>query len=76
MRTASVWKQNASISMPAPAIVQAMSAPATPVAVPKRAGRKNTPAPTIEPMTMAVRTGRLTLPSCAVVTSTSPMERT
>jgi hypothetical protein len=53
---------------------------AWPVAVPKRAGSEKTPAPTMDPMTIAVRTGRLPLPtvdpSGAVVTSASPMRRT
>ena len=40
--------------MPVPAIAQAISAPNGPVAVAKRPGRLKMPAPTIEPMTMAV----------------------
>jgi hypothetical protein len=45
--------------MPTPAIIQAMIAPATPVADPNRAGREKTPAPIIEPTTMAVSVGRV-----------------
>src|SRR5262245_34072429 len=45
--------------MPSPAIAQAISAPYTPVWLAKRAGSWNTPAPTIEPTTIAVRAGRL-----------------
>src|SRR4051812_13950213 len=39
--------------MPVPAITQAMRAPYTPVACAKLRGRENTPAPTMEPTTMA-----------------------
>ena len=45
------------MSMPAPAIAQAISEPRIPVATPNRAGSENTPAPTMPPMTMAVRVG-------------------
>ncbi|CQR65905.1 Hypothetical Protein sle_64510 [Streptomyces leeuwenhoekii] len=45
------------MSIPDPAITQAMSAPATPVSWANRPGRENTPAPTTEPTTMATRLG-------------------
>ena len=54
-RTASDWKTKASISIPVPAITQAISAPSTPVAVPNSPGRVKTPPPTIEPTTMPAR---------------------
>jgi hypothetical protein len=54
LRTARVWNTNASMSMPVPAISQAISAPATPVSWAKRRGRENTPAPTIDPTTIPV----------------------
>ena len=44
-----VWKTKASISMPAPAMLQAIRAPSTPVARPKAAGRAKMPEPTIDP---------------------------
>ena len=40
--------------MPKPAMAHAMSAPKTPVACAKLRGSENTPAPTIEPTTMAI----------------------
>ena len=40
--------------MPVPAIAQAMRAPKGPVAVANRPGRLKMPAPTMEPMTIAV----------------------
>ncbi|GAA0652637.1 hypothetical protein GCM10009101_28000 [Brevundimonas lenta] len=43
--------------MPVPAIPQAIRAPNGPVAAPKRLGRLNIPAPTIEPTTIAVSIG-------------------
>src|SRR5262245_6217629 len=46
------------MSMPAPAIAQAISAPNGPVAAPNRPGREKMPAPTIEPTTMAVKVRR------------------
>src|SRR6516164_9574422 len=49
------WNTRPSIYMPVPAIAQAMRAPKGPVAVANRPGRLKMPAPTIEPMTMAVR---------------------
>src|SRR4051812_19634271 len=49
------------MSIPAPAMIHAMIAPSTPVSVPKRRGNRNTPDPIIEPTTIAVRVGRLTL---------------
>jgi hypothetical protein len=54
LRTASVWNTNASISIPAPAMTQAISAPNPPVARAKLRGSEKTPAPTIDPTTMAV----------------------
>jgi hypothetical protein len=42
------------MSMPAPAISQAISAPVTPVSWAKRRGSENTPAPTIDPTTIPV----------------------
>src|SRR3954453_17046508 len=59
LRIARFWKTKASISMPAPAIVHAISEPRIPVATPKRAGSEKTPAPTIPPTTMAARVGTL-----------------
>ena len=61
MRSARFWKTKASISMPAPAIAQAISDPRMPVATPKRAGSEKTPAPTMPPITMAVRVGSVIL---------------
>src|SRR5689334_25189142 len=61
-RIARFWNTNASISMPVPAIAQAISDPRMPVATPKRAGSENTPAPTMLPTTIAVRVGTLILP--------------
>src|SRR5262245_60288310 len=54
LRRDRVWKTRASISMPEPAIAQAMIAPSTPVARPKAAGRAKMPEPTIDPITSAV----------------------
>lgn len=48
------WNTKASISMPAPAIAQPIRAPATPVSCPNRRGSENTPAPTMDPTTIAV----------------------
>ena len=58
LRSARNWKTNASISMPPPAIVQAISAPNGPVAAPNRPGSEKMPAPTIDPTTMAVKVKR------------------
>src|SRR5690606_18661064 len=55
LRIARSWKTKASMSMPVPAIVHAMSAPRTPVSRANLPGRVNTPAPTIEPTTMPIR---------------------
>jgi hypothetical protein len=52
LRTASVWNMNVSMSMPVPAMSQAISAPATPVSWAERRGSENTPAPTIDPTTI------------------------
>ena len=60
LRVARRWKTKASINMPVPAMVHAISAPKTPVSAPNRRGSKKTPAPTIEPTTIAVSVGRLT----------------
>jgi hypothetical protein len=54
LEPASVWNTNASISIPVPAITQAISAPKTPVARAKLRGREKTPAPTIDPTTIAI----------------------
>src|SRR4051812_12251301 len=59
LRIARFWKTKASISMPAPAIAQAISEPRIPVATPKRAGSEKTPAPTIPPTTIAASVGTL-----------------
>ena len=66
LRIARFWKTKASISMPVPAIVQAIREPRIPVATPKRAGRENTPAPTMPPTTMAVSVGTLILATVVV----------
>ena len=55
LRRASVWKTKASISMPTPAIAQAISAPRPPVARPNADGRAKMPEPIIEPTTRAMR---------------------
>jgi len=55
---ASDWKTSASMSMPAPAMAHAIRAPMTPVADANRRGRLNTPAPTIEPTTIAASTAK------------------
>src|SRR5690606_355986 len=47
--------------MPRPATVHAMVAPQTPVCAAKRAGSWKTPAPTMEPTTIAVSAGRASL---------------
>ncbi len=44
--------------MPTPAMAQAIKAPNTPVTRPKVWGSEKMPAPTIEPTTIAVNTGR------------------
>jgi hypothetical protein len=72
---ARVWKTNASINMPVPATTQAMMAPATPVAVANRAGKKNTPAPTIDPTTIAVRVGSVILAGAAVASCSTVVIR-
>src|SRR5699024_2394300 len=71
LRMARAWNTNASISMPAPATAQAMSDPRIPVATPNRAGSENTPAPTIDPTTMAVSVGRDILPAGVVFSLSS-----
>jgi hypothetical protein len=67
LRIASVWNTNASISMPVPAITQAISAPITPVSWAKRRGSEKTPAPTIDPTTIAVIVMRVS--RCGAATS-------
>src|SRR5215469_2798584 len=59
------WNTRANVYMPVPAIAQAMRAPKGPVAVAKRPGKLKMPAPTIEPMTMAVREDSGSFPSVA-----------
>src|SRR5579864_8645763 len=54
--------------MPVPAIAQAMSAPNGPVAVANRPGRLKMPAPTIEPMTIAVKEESGSFPSAGEAT--------
>lgn len=54
LRRAKVWKTKANISMPQPAMAQAISAPAPPVARPKADGRAKMPEPIIEPTTRAM----------------------
>jgi hypothetical protein len=61
LRVANRWKTKASISIPAPAMAHAMSAPSTPVSVPNRRGSRKTPDPIIDPTTIAVSVRRLTL---------------
>ena len=72
LRIARFWKTKASISMPVPAIVQAISEPRMPVATPKRAGSENTPAPTMPPTTIAVSVGRLILATVALDSVDAP----
>src|SRR5215467_9308388 len=48
------WNTRANMYMPVPAIAQAMRAPKGPVAIANRPGRLKIPAPTMEPMTMAI----------------------
>ncbi|GAB2472175.1 hypothetical protein GCM10027063_11120 [Promicromonospora xylanilytica] len=53
-----------------PAINQEMSAPSTPVSPANRLGSEKTPAPTIEPTTMAVRVATLIVAAlCCVLLS-------
>lgn len=47
--------------MPVPATAQAIRAPATPVSCANRRGSEKTPAPTIEPTTIAVRVRSVSL---------------
>src|SRR4051812_22773645 len=54
LRTARVWNTNASISMPVPAMAQAIRAPKTPAERAKLRGSENTPAPTMDPTTIAM----------------------
>ena len=57
-RRDSVWKTRASISMPVPAIAQAIAAPITPVVRPKAEGNAKMPEPIIEPTTSATSSSR------------------
>src|SRR5690349_12882530 len=70
-RMARFWKTKASISIPVPAIAQAIRDPRMPVATPNRAGSENTPAPTMLPTTMPVRVGRVILPGATTAVSAS-----
>lgn len=54
LRCDKVWNTKASISMPVPAIVQAIIAPSAPVVRPNDAGRAKMPEPTIDPTTSAM----------------------
>jgi hypothetical protein len=67
LRTASAWNTKASISMPRPATVHAISAPAIPVCCANRAGSENTPAPTMLPTTIVVIVAKLSFCAVAVV---------
>ncbi|GAA3212068.1 hypothetical protein GCM10010468_31150 [Actinocorallia longicatena] len=58
--------------MPTPAITQAITAPNTPVAWAKFRGSENTPAPTIDPTTIAVRVGNGILRRSSVPASSVP----
>ena len=71
LRIAKVWKTKASISIPVPATIQAMIAPATPVAVANRVGSEKTPAPTIDPTTIAVSVGSVIFDGAVTVDSPS-----
>src|SRR3954454_22699442 len=62
LRIARFWKTKASINMPVPATAQAIDEPRMPVATPNRAGSEKTPAPTMEPTTIAVSVGRVSFP--------------
>ena len=64
LRSARVWKTNASISMPVPAITQAISAPAIPVCWANLDGSEKTPAPTMLPTTIMVIVAKVSF--CAV----------
>src|SRR5699024_1352411 len=66
LRTAKDWKHSASINIPTPDTTHAITAPPTPVAIANRPGSVKTPAPTIEPTTSAVKTGRATLAGSGV----------
>ena len=66
LRIARFWKTKASISMPVPAIAQAISEPRMPVATPNRAGSEKTPAPTMPPTTIAVSVGTLIFATAVV----------
>ena len=53
-RSASAWNTRASMYIPVPAIIQAMTAPKGPVALAKVRGSEKMPAPTMPPTTIAV----------------------
>ena len=54
LRSASAWNTRASMYMPVPAMIQAMTAPSGPVALAKVRGSEKMPAPTMPPTTIAV----------------------
>ncbi len=68
-RRDSVWKTKASISIPVPAMPQAISAPSAPVARPNADGTAKIPEPTMEPTTSAINARSESFWSCAVVMS-------
>ena len=53
LRRDSVWNTKASISMPVPAMTQAIIAPSAPVTRPNDAGNAKMPDPTMDPITSA-----------------------
>ena len=71
LRRASVWKTKASISMPTPAMAQAIRAPRPPVARPNAEGTAKMPEPTIEPTTRATSARRESFCSVDEVTPAS-----
>ena len=54
LRSASAWNTRASMYMPVPAMIHAMTAPSGPVALANVRGSEKMPAPTIPPTTIAV----------------------
>ena len=58
-RSASAWNTRASMYMPLPAMIQAITAPIGPVAFAKVRGSEKIPAPTMPPTTIAVRAIRV-----------------
>ncbi|BFU42010.1 hypothetical protein KRMM14A1004_02470 [Krasilnikovia sp. MM14-A1004] len=63
--------------MPVPAMTQAMSAPMTPVSCANRRGSEKTPAPTIEPTTIAVIVQKVSFAAvgCVVFVSVAAITR-